>query len=357
MPAQKSFFQRRLLPWIVAIVVVTLLAVLFGYQGYVESLHNDQDPVTLRETITWQLQWWYLWLALSPLILLLAKKFPITRPGGPKHLVIHIPAAIGLAWTHTTAQTFVNWCAETIAGTGGGFWEMVFRMGIFDQFQLGFFFYAVIVAIASALNYHKIYEQEELKASRLEAELSQTQFQAIKMQVYPHFLFNTLTEIGRMMKKDVDETDRMIARLGDFLRFSMENIGTQVVALERELSFLRSYLEIERIRTQNKLSFELDVDTDSMDARVPNLLLQPLIESAVTQAGNDVAHVQISARRENGHLRVQITDNCSRNGYGSGPDPLAEMRSRLRQIYGEDFYLDAAQSPDGRNAVTLEIPV
>jgi two-component system LytT family sensor kinase len=259
---------------------------------------------------------------------------------------------------HTTFMTFLYWCAETIAGKSDAFWPMVFKMAVFEQFQLGLFFYAIIVAIASALNYYKIYEQEELKAFRLEAELSQTQFQAMKMQIYPHFLFNTLAEITRLMKKDVDETDRMIARLGDFLRLSMENIGTQVVALQRELNFLQSYLEIEKIRTQNRLSFDMDVDSESMDAQIPNLLLQPLIESAVTQIGTeDRAHVQISARRENGHLRVQITDNCKNNNFSNGSDPLSEMRDRLSQIYGEAFYLDAATSPDGRNAVTLEIPV
>ena len=358
MPSQKSFFLRRLFPWILAAIVIALLSVLFGYQGYVESLHNDKDPVGLGESIRWQMQWWYLWLALAPVILLLAKKFPVTRPGGPKYLVVHIPAAAVITLGHTTCMTFLYWCAETIAGKAEAFWPMVLKMAVFEQFQLGLFFYAIVIAIASALNYYKIYEQEELKAFRLEAQLSQTQFQAMKMQIYPHFLFHTLAEITRLMKKDVDETDRMIARLGDFLRLSMENIGTQVVALQRELSFLQSYLEIEKIRTQDRLSFDMDVDPDSLDAQIPNLLLQPLIESAVTQIGTDhKAHVQISARRENGHLRVQITDNCKHTDFSNGSDPLAEMRNRLSQIYGEAFYLDAATSPDGRNAVTLEIPV
>lgn len=358
MPSRRSFLLRRFFPWLVAAVVVTALAVLFGYQGYVESLNNDKDPVSLKQSITWQVQWWYLWLVLAPLILFLAKKFPITRPGSTKNLMVHIPAAAGLAWTHTTVQTIIWWCRETIAGNPIGFFESVIKMGLSEQFQLGIFFYAVIMAIASAMNYYRIYEQEELKAFQLEAQLSQTKFQAMKMQVHPHFLFNTLSEITRLMKTDVDQADRMIARLGDFLRLSMENMGTQVVALQRELNFLKCYLEIERIRTQNRLSFHLDVDSDSMDALVPNLLLQPLIESAVTQVGNIPAHVQISARRENDHLRVQITDNCRQTTPASQPsDPLAEMRNRLTRIYGDAFYLDSDTSPDGRNAVTLEIPV
>jgi two-component system LytT family sensor kinase len=353
MVARKSFFMNRWFPWLVALIVVSLLAILFGYQGYVSSLH-DKDPVTLRQSITWQLEWWYLWLALAPFILLLARKIPVTRPGDSRNLAIHIPLALLLAIAHTAFFTLITWCAMLVGGESSGFWNLVFKNG--ELFQLGIFFYAVVVGIASALNYYKIYQHEELKASQLETQLSQTRFQAMKMQVYPHFLFNTLREISRLMKDDVDEADKMIARLGDFLRISMENIGTQVVALQRELTFLRCYLEIERIRTQNRLTFDMDVDQESMDAQVPNLLLQPLIESAVMQMHDAPAHVQILARRENGHLRVQITDTCQNNSTEENAS-LNEMRNRLRELYGEAFYLDAAHSPDGRNALTLEIPV
>jgi len=349
--------MNRWFPWLVALIVVSLLAIIFGYQGYVESLHGDKNPMTLRQSITWQMEWWYLWLLLAPVILLLARKFPVTRPGGTRNLLVHIPAAIVLALAHTSIFAFLNWCTTVVKGDSPGFLEMVMKTGLGEPFQLGMFFYAVMVGIASALNYYNIYQQEELKASRLETQLSQTRFHAMKMQVYPHFLFNTLREISRLMKNDVEEADRMIARLGDFLRISMENIGTQVVALQRELTFLRCYLEIERIRTHNKLSFDMDVDQESMTAQVPNLLLQPLIESAVMQVQDAPAHVQISARRQNGNLRVQITDTCGHNHASDENHSLNEMRNRLRELYGDDFYLDAAHSPDGRNALTLEIPV
>jgi two-component system LytT family sensor kinase len=354
MSPQKYFFMKRWFPWLIAAILAGLLSVIFGYQGYYGSFHEDKNPVTLGQSIQWQLGWWYLWLLVAPVILLLARRFPVTRPGGMRNFAFHIPAAIVLAMTHTSVFTFLYWYTSAESAKDE-FWQLVLKNALGDQFQLGIFFYAIIVGIASALNYYRIYQKEELKASQLETELAQTRFHAMKMQVYPHFLFNTLREITRLMKENVDEADRMIARLGDFLRLSMENIGTQVVALQRELTFLRCYLEIEKIRTQNKLSFDMDVDQESMTAQVPNLLLQPLIESSVLQMTDQPAHVQIMARRENGNLRVQITDTCVQAG-GSN-NSLAEMRNRLHHIYGDNFYLDAAHSPDGRNAVTLEIPV
>src|SRR5262245_16082868 len=163
MAARKSFFMNRWFPWVAATIVVSLLAILFGYQGYVGSLH-DKDPVTLRESITWNLEWWYLWLILAPLILLLARIFPVTRPGGAKNLAVHIPLAILLAVAHTAFFTFINWCAMLVGGDDGGFWRLVFKNG--ELFQLGLFFYAIMVGIASAMNYYKIYQQEELKASQ-----------------------------------------------------------------------------------------------------------------------------------------------------------------------------------------------
>jgi hypothetical protein len=353
MSTQSSFFMKRWFPWVVAAIVVGVLAIIFGYQGYLGSLHEDKDPVTLGQSIQWQLGWWYLWLLLSPIILILSRKFPMTRPGGTRNLLVHVPAAIFLTSFHTTVFTFLNWLTNA-AARKEEFWPMVLKNGLGEQLQFSLFFYAIIVGIASALNYYRIYQEEELKASQLETELSQTRFHAMKMQVYPHFLFNTLREITGLMKVNVDEADRMIARLGDFLRLSMENVGTQVVALQRELNFLRCYLEIEKIRTHDKLSFDMDVDQESMSAPVPNLLLQPLIESSVQQMNDRPAHVQIFARRENGNLRVQITDTC---GQSAETGSLTEMRTRLHELYGDNFYLDAARSPDGRNAVTLEIPV
>ncbi len=358
MSPRKPLALNPALPWFVAGVVVTLLALLFGYQAYVESLHQDKQPMTLQETIVWQLEWWYLWLALAPLILLLSKRFHVSRPGNPRNLLVHIPAAGLFALAHTSIHTFLNWCADAVAGKLTPFWDAVMRNGLAEHFQLGIIFYAVMVTIASALNYYRIFRREELKAFHMEAQLSQTRFQAMKMQVYPHFLFNTLREITRLMKENVDRADTMIARLGDFLRLSMENIGTQEVALQREITFLKSYLEIERIRTENRLSFDVDVDPDAMNAQVPNLLLQPLIESAVTNTGNLPAHLRISARRENGHLRVQITDNCKKgDNSGQYSSSLMEMRDRLQTLYGDAFYLDSVKSPDGKNALTLEIPV
>src|SRR5262245_54597220 len=149
------------------------------------------------------------------------------------------------------------------------------------------------------------------------------------MQLHPHFLFNTLHSISVLMSEDVSAARRMLARLGDLLRTSLERNGDQEVSLREELEFLRNYLEIEQTRFQDRLSVKLDIEPSVLDALVPNLILQPLVENAIRhgiapQAGPGV--VEIHAQRENGMVRMRVRDNgaglkqksASVNGIGLG---------------------------------------
>ncbi|HMX29381.1 MAG TPA: histidine kinase, partial [Blastocatellia bacterium] len=207
----------------------------------------------------------------------------------------------------------------------------------------------------------------KLRASQLEAQLAQAQLQALKMQLHPHFLFNTLNSISALQMTDVEAANRMTARLGDFLRMTLDNVGAQEVTLRQEMEFLRCYLEIERIRFQDRMKLTMEIEPDSLDARVPNLILQPLLENSIKyslllRAGE--GHIQIRARQINGFLRVQVEDDgiglqmppngnqVTRGGVG-----LANTKARLRQLYGDahNFLLD--HSPSGGVLVTMEIPI
>jgi two-component system, LytTR family, sensor kinase len=154
--------------------------------------------------------------------------------------------------------------------------------------------YAAIVGATHALEYYRRYRERELRASRLETELAQAQLQTLKMQLHPHFLFNTLHAISALMHRDVEAADRMMSRLSDLLRLTLENAGVQEVRLKQELEFLERYLEIQQTRFADRLEIEVDVDPTTLDARVPNLILQPLQEypgsSGDTRIRNDAGH-------------------------------------------------------------------
>jgi two-component system, LytTR family, sensor kinase len=230
----------------------------------------------------------------------------------------------------------------------------------------GAMIYWLILLISYAFDYQRRYREGEVRATRLEAQLAQAQLQALKMQLHPHFLFNTLHSISALVHKSPNAADKMIARLGDFLRQTLENAGAQEVSLQQELEFLKCYLEIERIRFEDRLTIQFDIDPQTLDARLPNLILQPIVENAIRHGiapRTGPGRIEIEARRFNGTLHVQVTDN----GQGLSPDStngtivkegvgLANTQARLKQLYGDDHRLDLANTAKGGLTVILEIP-
>jgi LytS/YehU family sensor histidine kinase len=187
--------------------------------------------------------------------------------------------------------------------------------------------------------------------------------QALKMQLQPHFLFNTLNAIAALVRKNENKaaTD-MLAGLSDLLRLSLENVGAQEISLKQELEFLERYLEIERIRFKDRLQVRMHVAPETLEARVPNLILQPLVENAIRHgiASRSAAGViEIRAEREGERLRLQIKDN----GPGfPGEEPinrgvgLTNAMARLQRLYGAAQSLVFNNAPEGGAVVTLEIP-
>jgi LytS/YehU family sensor histidine kinase len=247
--------------------------------------------------------------------------------------------------------------------------EMSFQMSAWyyltKKFHMAFLTYWVVTGVSHAFEFYRRSRQSELRASRLEAQLSRAELHALKMQLHPHFLFNTLNTISALVHRDPRQADRMVARLGDLLRLTLDNQGVEEVSLKEELEFLQKYLEIEQTRFHDRLTVELDVDPASLDARLPNLLLQPLVENAIkhgVSARPGAGRIEISARRENGTLNLRVRDDgnglpayskpdCSRSGVG-----LANTRARLVQLYGPAQRFELANAEGGGCEVTISIP-
>jgi len=234
------------------------------------------------------------------------------------------------------------------------------------NFSEGIGIYMLIALSRYAFSYYRRYRQSQLRTFQLEAQLSQAQLQALKMQLHPHFLFNTLHSISALMNKDPESARQMITRLGDFLRLTLENSGSQEVTLEQEITFLRCYLEIEGIRFQDRLVTRVDVSEQTLDAKVPNLILQPIVENAIRHAiapRSSPGFIGIEAERRNSTLRIRVRDNgpglsshrTSENMFRKGLG-LANTEKRLQQLYGTAHLLDLSDHPEGGLQVTLEIP-
>jgi LytS/YehU family sensor histidine kinase len=241
------------------------------------------------------------------------------------------------------------------------YWAFNFLYPNLDRFLLVYWF---IFLMSHAWNYYTSYREGELKASRLRTQLAQAQLEALKMQIHPHFLFNTLHSVSALLSKDTEAARKMISRLGDFLRLTLENGGTSEVSLQRELEFLQGYLEIERIRFKDRLTTTINVDPSVLDVQVPNLILQPIVENAMRHAiaGTNSGEVEISAVPRNGAVRIEVKDNgpgieepqsLGRTSRGVG---LANTQARLSGLYGSNAKFELRNRPSGGLTVLLEIP-
>jgi len=200
----------------------------------------------------------------------------------------------------------------------------------------------------------------ELNEGRLEARLASAELQVLKMQLQPHFLFNTLNTIYNLVPVNGREAQAMIARLSNLLRFSLDHVTTEKVTLQHELNFLMEYIGIEKVRFEERLRVEQDVASNTLQAEVPNMILQPVVENAIRHGiGNKAAggKIKIAARRVDDRLLITVTDDGTtpvqaKNGAGIG---LANTRARLTKLYGEDFSFSLKPFEQGAQ-VRLDLP-
>jgi LytS/YehU family sensor histidine kinase len=230
-------------------------------------------------------------------------------------------------------------------------------------FHQGLTIYWTTLVVAHAIYYYRGLRAGEAKTAKLSAQLAQAQLQALKMQIHPHFLFNTLNSISALLHKDVEAADRMIARLGDFLRLTLKRSNAETVDFEQELEFLRCYLDIEHIRFQDRLTVEMDIEPQTLTIPVPNLILQPIVENAVRHGiakQTEPGRITIRARQQSNRLIMQVEDNGpglkpTSNGSVSGIG-LTNTRARLEQCYGDDFSFQIVNSNGRGVTVTVNIP-
>lgn len=312
-----------------------------------------------------QMTWSYLWALATPLVLFAASRIPIERNNWIRSSLIHVAISIVLSVLLTAVGHITLWLYW---GRPAGKPFSVENMSRFvvANFSEGIGIYLLIALTSYAVGYYRRYREGKDRTLQLEAQLSHAQLQALKMQLHPHFLFNTLHSISALLHKDVEAARKMITRLGDFLRLTLENSGSQEVTLRQEMEFLTCYLEIERIRFQNRLVTRIDLEPQALDGMVPNLILQPIVENAIRHGiapRSSPGLIEIDAKHLDRALRIQIRDNgpgipehrTSVNLFEKGLG-LGNTQNRLEKLYGSDHLFDLRNSPEGGLIVTLEIP-
>jgi two-component sensor histidine kinase len=336
--------------------VATIIAVLYSIERYLYS-RLVGDPVSLSRLVPGELVFTYAWALLTPAVMFVARRYPVWGNRSIRNWSIQVAAMVTFVLGHVlvfslaTAALAVRVPAESF---GQLFGRYLLSWTVLDSIV-----FCTLVAVHHAVVYYRVSKDRALRASQLEARLAQSQLQMLRMQLQPHFLFNTLHSISALMHKDVRRADSMIAALSDLLRMSLQNIGAQEVPFQSELEFLQRYLEIMRLRFGDRLKVDIDIDEDVRDARVPNLFLQPLVENSFRHGFGDVGagSIKITARREGDMLRCEVVDDGRglRTGHKEGVG-LASTRQRLRHLYGDQQTFSLRGAPGEGVHVTMAIP-
>ena len=232
-------------------------------------------------------------------------------------------------------------------------------------FQYSFFFYCQMVGVIYLLQYRQLYRERNMKASQLEKQLSEAKLHSLKMQLHPHFLFNSLHSVHALMDEDTDASKRMIVRLSNFLRATLEDTGDREIPLEKEIEFLENYLKIEQTRFNDRLDVSFDIDPKTVQSHVPSFIFQPLVENAVKHGiapYSKAGEIRISSKLEEDSVSVLVEDNgpgindssekaAKRWGIG-----LRNVRERLKLYYGSKQSFELFNRPEGGFAARITVP-
>jgi signal transduction histidine kinase len=348
--------------WALSLAISSVVAFTAALVAYVGRLLSGR-PISIGGALTMTLPDWYYWALVAPFAVYLARRFPIVGPRRGWHTVLHVAVGIVVAVLELVVFTGSYRAIEGPLGfpTYGAF--LFFTSSMWFHYQ--FFVYWVIVLGVHAHEYYGRYRERQLQSARLETELVRAQLHALRSQLQPHFLFNSLHTIAMLMREQrVDDATDMIARLGELLRRALDGDGVQEVRLEDELQMARDYLAIEQVRFGDRLHVRFDVQGDVRDALVPAMVLQPLVENAVRHGvsrRSSAGSIDVHAGIEGGRLRLRVRDD----GPGFGGDPredsphlgLANTRRRLQHLYGDRQQLEVADVDGGGAAVTVLIPL
>jgi len=361
---------RKLRPWAFYFLAWTLVGLIYFAQNVTRRFYwEDPNP--------WQdLRYWsaniYIAALLTPLILAAGRRWPLERQQLARLIGLHL--LLSVAWAtgklSLEAAFHLSW---------NEFWPITPPITLKSEVSLLFLFgfhtsvvaYWVVLSIQTGYrNYVRFQERaqaalrSELRAAQLETQVAQARLGALKAQLQPHFLFNTLNAIVVLVRQQKgQQAEETLARFSDLLRAVLADMDAQEVTLARELEYLRLYLSIEQLRFSDRLRADIDVDSELLDAAVPHMGLQPIVENAIRHGVGPRATpgvIVIRAQRIGDFLHVTVRDDgpgfrvpAAGQGMGLG---LANTRARLKQLYGADAELRTETPPEGGARVTMVLP-
>ena len=355
------------LKWAIIFGFFTLFSVLYANQIYFEMLHQPGMHHSWFRIVFWQLLVWYFWGCLSPLILALGRRFPLEGRALLRGVILHVIASLAFAAVHVGAETSLKMLIQPF-----DVWSDTrpfltqYQVSLRNFFLFDVLVYWSILGFGYAFDYRRRYRERESLASRLKAQLAQAQLESLKMQLHPHFLFNTLHTIAGLVRSNESRPAvEMIVGLSDLLRHALESADEQEVPLRDELKFIELYLGIQKVRFSDRLKVRIDAAAETLDALVPNLVLQPLVENAIRHGVSEkdsAGLIVIETYNDNEMLHLRVCDDGPGLQAGwrldeHGGIGLSNTRERLRHLYGVDHRFELRNGEGGGMTVSIAIPM
>jgi sensor histidine kinase YesM len=351
------------LTWTILFLIYTAFGILLTSYTYLDDLSRDRSGTFLRRLLE-EGTGTYAAFALLPLVLRFTKYNLFGRSRWTRRIILHLLAAVLLSAAHTSLMALSRQVLAPLIGLGRyDYGIMLYRYPMeFSNYLIGFTFITVFYYLFQRF---RLAQAHQLAASELQTKLAQAQLENLRLQLQPHFLFNTLNTISSVMYEDVRAADAMITELSDLLRLTLNASRSHEIRLSEELHITRLYLGLMQKRFEDKLLVTYSVDSVLESSLVPQLILQPLLENSLRhgmQAGCSTMELNIAAHRDNGSLVLQVSDTgaglntqASVKGVNRGVG-LANVRNRLSQMYGGAQDFSIANRATGGVQVTLRLP-
>ena len=304
---------------------------------------------------------WYIWGLMAPAIVKLTRTYPLEEHGWVRVLTaVHLPLLVVSLLIHSGANLLLFRTTGIHQTMDFGLYKVHFLTRV----HANLFTYATIVGLVYAYDYYRKYTAREQQAVLLQVQLAQANLRALKMQVHPHFLFNTLHSIAALVRKSESKLAvNMLGQLGEFLRLALENKGRQEIPLHQELDFLARYLAIEKTRFSDRLEVNIDAPAALQNCYVPNMILQPIVENAIHHGispSTGKGCIDISVTEVSDQLCLSVTDS------GPGVQDLDKLkkgvgvgntRDRLENLYGPNHVFSLQNSAKGGLEVRICVPI
>lgn len=334
-----------------------VVALLSSFQGYMSGIAHG-NPHPWLPAFGYSLVWYGGWAAVTPIAIAMARRFGPTGRGRAAFVLVQLAGAMVTAILHSAifaALTSMIYGREPGSPTS---FELVFRR-LASHGHAYVLLYFVIVGMVLGVRAYRALRDREVDAARLETQLAEAEIAALRAQLQPHFLFNTLNAISAVVPDDPVMAQRLIARLGDLLRLSIDQHRAQQSSLAEELEFTDVYLAIEEVRLGERLRIHRKVDPEALNLSVPTLLLQPLVENSIRHGLSSLVEggtLTIEAVIDGPSLRITIADDGKGAAAPVDGVGLGNARARLRQLYGERQSLEITTAPGKGFQVTVTVP-